>query len=309
MATDAIVTLERLRCIKESDGTGHSEPYMWPVLVSINTTNANVNVSSLALGNARIVIDQDIREGQIIVIPSSINTLRLRLNEAENVKLILSVVMWENDETPEAALKAGFQAYSGELKAAIIANLLALQAAQGNPQAEAAVRAIIEKRVKDKVEDAIKGALTTGQKIRIGLGTLNMDDVVGSDSESLGTVGTTARTQNFTLAFRNESGSESYEIMGNLAVRPVPVDPCQAQANAVRSAQATLDGLENQIRSLQEELQSAPPGQKPGILAMIREVRQELTPAKAALQRAKQALQTCRNQSSILPTINESAEV
>lgn len=309
MATDAIVTLERLRCIKESDGTGHSEPYMWPVLVTINTMNGNVLISDLALGNARILIDNDIRAGQVIVIPTSINTLRVRLDDPQNFTLILSVVLWENDETPEKALKAGFTAYSSALREAIVANLLALRDAQGDPVKEAAVRAIIEKQVNDAVESAIRGALTTGEKIRIGLGTLNMDDVVGSDTENLGSPGAVAMTKPFTLAFRNKSGSEEYEILGNLAVKPVVVDLCQAQVNGVRSAQAAIDDIRTEISDLQEQLRHASPQQKPGINKLIREQRALLPAANTALDQAKQALQVCRSQHSLQPVAQTSDDV
>lgn len=87
MASDAIVTLERLRCIHESDGSGHSEPYIWPVLVSINTTNGNVRIADLLLGNARIVIRNDTRAGETVAIPNSVNVLRVRLDEPQNFRL------------------------------------------------------------------------------------------------------------------------------------------------------------------------------------------------------------------------------
>ncbi len=295
MATDVLVTLDRLRCIHESDGTGHSEPYIWPVLIWIDTATGSVHVTDVSLGNARIVIDNDMRAGQTVIIPAPVNTLRLRINDTQRITLILSVVLWENDETPEKALEAGFRAYSSELQKAVEANLLTLRAAQGDPDAEKAVRDVIEKRVKDKVESSIKDALSTSQKLRIGLGTLNMDDVVGSDSESLGAVGQTASTKAFSLAFSNKSGSESYEILGNLDIKPVPVDLCQTQVNAVRAAQRAIDDINNRIHSLQEELQTASPLAKPQLIALIQQERQELAPATVVLQKAKQALQACRD--------------
>jgi len=296
MATDAIVTLERLRCIKESDGSGHSEPFIWPVLIWIDTSNGNVNMADLVLGNARVVIRNNMRAGETVDIPASVRTLRVRFaDNPQRFILILSVVLWENDETPEAAMRAGFKAFSSGLKEAVIANLLELRAAQGNPAAEAAVRAKIEKQVKEAVEEAIKGGLTTSQKLRVKLGTLNLDDVVGSDTESLGSVGQTASTRAFTLTFSNQSGSEQYEITGNLAGKPVPVEACQAEVNAVNGALATIENIRNQIRSLQEELRNAPGPQKAGIIAMIREQQAELPAATAVLEQARKALQVCRS--------------
>ena len=304
MQTDVIITLEQLHCIHESDDSGHSEPYLWPVLIWIDTTNGNVNTADLVLGNARIVIDYDMRAGQTVIIPASVNTLRVRLGDnPQRFTIILSVVLWEEDETPEKAMRAGFNAYSSELGEAIRANLLQLQAAQGSPEAEKAVKKIIEDRVKDKVKASIKGALTTSQKARVFLGTLDLDDVVGSDSESLGSVGQTAMTKPFTLAFSNPSGSESYEIRGNMATVPVLVDPCQAQVDAVRNAQAAVNDIKNAITALQEELQHAGGQNKPAIIAQIAEARQELSAADSVLQNAKRALQTCRQNSAQPPVI------
>jgi hypothetical protein len=44
MPTDVVVVLERLRCIREEDelGASHSEPYIWPVLLSIESTQFGV---------------------------------------------------------------------------------------------------------------------------------------------------------------------------------------------------------------------------------------------------------------------------
>ena len=131
MATDAIIILERLRCIRESDGSGHSEPYIWPVLVWIDddtlATPALVGVTSPALGNARVVIKEGIRAGQVADIPGSVGLLRVRLDDNQSVRqLILAVALWENDDTPERAMRDGYTAFSGELGLAIADNLLAL---------------------------------------------------------------------------------------------------------------------------------------------------------------------------------------
>lgn len=309
MATDAIVTLERLRCIRESDGTGHSEPFIWPALITINTTNGNVLSSPPVLGHARIVIDNDMRAGQIVVIPNTVNTLRVRLDDPQNFTIFLSVVLWENDETPDKAVKAGYLAYVSELRQAIIANLLALREAQNDPNKMKEVKAIIEKRVNKAVEAAIRGALTTSEKIRIKIGTLNLDDVVGSDTEDLGSPGVAAMTKPFALDFSNKSGSEKYQIEGTMTVRPVVVDLCQPQVNAVQAAQATIDTIRNQIRGLQDELRDAAPQMKPGIIKMIKELQQQLPAANKALDQAKQALQVCRSQHSNQPVAHVSDDV
>lgn len=112
MATDAIVILERLRCIRESDVAGGSEPYIWPALLWIDDSTLSepipVGVTAPALGNARVVIKNDMRAGQTADIPLSVGMLRVRFEDGLSIRrLILVVALWEEDETPEAARVPG----------------------------------------------------------------------------------------------------------------------------------------------------------------------------------------------------------
>ena len=77
MATDAVVVLERLRCIRESDGgTGHSEPYIWPTLLWIDdatlTTPDLVGVAAPGRDSARVVVKGDMRPGETADFPTSV---------------------------------------------------------------------------------------------------------------------------------------------------------------------------------------------------------------------------------------------
>ena len=206
MATDAILSLNSLHCIRESDGTGNSEPYIWPVLMWIDdntlVTPALVGVTAPAIGSARVVIKSDMRANQTADIPGSAGVLRVRLEDNLNVRrLILTVALWEEDETPEAAMRAGFQAFSSELRAAVADNLFALNEADG---AELdAIIATIKKRVSDRVKSAIEDGLTAGEKIRVFIGTLNLDDIIDSAFRNFSDLVTTPFTLNFGI---NPSG-------------------------------------------------------------------------------------------------------
>ena len=79
------------------------------------------------LGNARVVIKEGMRAGQVADIPGSVGLLRVRLDDNQSVRqLILAVALWENDDTPERAMRDGYTAFSGELGLAIADNPLAL---------------------------------------------------------------------------------------------------------------------------------------------------------------------------------------
>ncbi|MDZ4342293.1 MAG: hypothetical protein U1E51_07625 [Candidatus Binatia bacterium] len=294
MATDAIITLERLRCIRESDGTGHSEPYIWPALLWIDdntlATPLLVGVTAPVLGNARVVIKNDMRAGQTADIPTSVGVLRVRFEDGLTIRrLILAVALWEEDETPEAAMRAGFQAFSSELRAAVADNLFALS--QASEEETDAIIETIKTRVSDRVRSAIENGLTGWQKARVFIGTLNLDDIIDSAFRSFPDLLSTP----IALAFRAGS-SNDYEIQGNLQVRPVRVDRCQAQVNAVKAAQSVVDGVDQEIRQLQTELQHASPGEKPFIISEIKRIREEdLADAMAALDNARVALSICRS--------------
>src|SRR5215211_509239 len=103
MTTEWVVVLERLRCVRESDGSGHSEPYIWPVLLWIDditiATQERVGVRTPTLGNARHVIKNDMRAGATADIPSSVGILRIRFEDGLTIRrLILAVALWEEDE-------------------------------------------------------------------------------------------------------------------------------------------------------------------------------------------------------------------
>jgi hypothetical protein len=78
------------------------------------------------------------------------------------------------------------------------------------------------------------------------------------------------------------------------------VDRCAAFVTRVREAQAAVDGIENEIRSLQAQLRGqTEPGEprlpKAFIIAEIKRIREEeLPPAEAALEEARRALAFCR---------------
>lgn len=302
MATDAIITLERLRCIRESDGTGHSEPYIWPALLWIdNNTLATpelVGVTDPAIGNARVVIKSDMRAGETADIPSSVRVLRVRFEDGLSIRrLILAVVLWEEDETPEAAMRAGFQAFSSELRAAIADNLVALN--QANEEEEKAIIATIKTRIRDQVRSAIKNGLTASEKARVALGTLNLDDIINSDFKNIPDL----RATPITLTFRAGEAADDYEIQGNLQVLPVVVDLCQAQVNVVKAAQSAVDAIDARIRQLEDELQHASTAEKPFIISEIRRLGEERHVAMAAFEDARRVLQTCRESTTIHPVL------
>ena len=214
------------------------------------------------------------RAGETADIPISVGMLRLRFEDGLNLRRLIFVVgLWEEDETPEAAMSAGFLAFYSELRAAIADNLVALFAAEqaGDEEQKKSIIASIKTRVRDRVQSAIENALTPWQKVRVFLGTLDLDDIIDS---AFGDFAEHPVPTPIALSF-TDGPSNLYSIQGNLQVLPVRVDRCQAQVDAVKQAQIAVDGVDNEIKELQEELKHAGPSEKPGILAQIKQLREE----------------------------------
>jgi Tachylectin len=84
-----------------------------------------------------------------------------------------------------------------------------------------------------------------------------------------------------------------YEIDCTLQVTPVTADPCAAQKNAVSADQAAVQNIKDQITALQQEAEAAIGPQKLFLLKQIRDLKKNLGPAQAVLDRANQALASC----------------
>ena len=306
MATDAIFVLERLRCFRESDGTGHSEPYIWPVLVVVDDHSLalpeQVRVIAPSPAAARVVVKDDMRAGHVADIPSHVGTIRTRVDDDLDVlRMILVVAVLEEDETPSAAVKAGFNAFTAAIGVAIGSRLQELNNA--SPEEMQVLLKVITAEVQGKVETATHNALSASQKVRVFLGTLNLDDVIGTAFRSFNA----AEAQSFVLVQTSGAPSFSnvYAIDARLDVMPVRVDLCQTSVNQLRDAQATVDLLLGEIRALQAQLQGHGGAgdvtlSKTAILRAIRRLRdEELPPAEAALEAARAALNACRTRSAL----------
>lgn len=309
MVTQAIVVLETLHCIRESDlaGTSHSEPYIWPFLGIITSNSFETTPTAAIISDSRNVIKSEMRAGDISPIPYPLNTLIANFQDDQtNRQLILVVGLWEQDDTPVSAVQAGYQAFLDELQAAIGSNLLTLSQAD-----DATQKTIIEKiktSVYNKVYSAEEGKLSAWEKTKVYLGWLNLDDFMGSDFKRFPDLTPTS----FTLSLKGfagdliiqNSGSPNqtatnppveYEINGSLRIQPVVVNVCQTQIDAVNAAQAALTGLQDQIQSLQLQLQHATPQEKSGIIAEIKQINTvQIPPAQTTLDNAKAALEKCK---------------
>lgn len=301
MARDAIVFFNTLTCNTERDASGGSEPYFWPALVLIDDVTIGtpdlVRVITPPSFRAREQIASGMRAGETATIPGSIRRLQLRLEDGLTIQnLILLVALFEEDETPEKAVEAGFRAYGPALQSILGSRIFELNAArQADDQAEFdRIIGEITAAVETEVRDAVRGALSASEKIRIFLGTLNLDDSMGSAREFYDPI----QPDSFTLSFqelRDDNVIQDYDLSGVLEVRPVAVETCPDEVAAVEAAKKKVAATEGMIELAQQELKSAPPSHKPFWVAEIRRLKMEDLPeAEAELDAAKRALAECR---------------
>jgi hypothetical protein len=235
MATTATITLERLRCIRESEGG--SEPYIWPVLLWIDNktldTDEDVGITtSLLLGNARVVLKSGMRAGETAPIPFPLGNLGVGFEDDDPMRLLMLIVgLLENDETPEIAMWEGCKAFLSALPDAIADKL---------PELYRDIRTRDEVGLKQTIEDikehvggsavrATFNALTPEQKISWFFGALNLDDIVGAGYIFSGLVGTT-----FSLSISADDQKQTptmsatqHGLLGRMC--PQVLSPCLAR--------------------------------------------------------------------------------
>jgi hypothetical protein len=322
MPTEAIINLEQLRCITLKDFETRVEPYIWSALIKIdnNTINAPggrfVDVIIPVEANAQVKIKDSMRAGETAPIPDSVRRLFARFEDGStNRQLILIVTLLEMDETPKHAMRAGFRAYGAELRAAFKEEFRNLFIAANDEEEQKIVIERIKKRVAKKVRSAIENDLSLAEKVKANF--QDQDDNIGTavakfskdplapspiilDFEAKNTI---------TVGFNPPQKIETlvrYSIRGRLQVQPVRIDPCKRQVDAVTGAQSAVNSINQEIKILQAELNgkfppNEPPRPKSFIIKEIKRIRdEELPPAMAALRTAREALNACRQQQSLV---------
>ena len=305
MTTQAVVTLERLRCVRESDtsGSSHSEPYVWPALGVIRDYSFEITPQFALLSDSRSIVKNEMRAGDVAPIPYPGNTLKANFDDSlTRRELILFAALWEEDSSPASAVQAGYQAYLDELQVAVGSNLIALNNADEDGQK--AIIEVIKQQVYAKVYAAEEGELSSWEKTKVYFGWLNLDDFMGvaySRFETLAATTFSLTINGFAGDLVNSSNPPiEYEIEGSVTVETTENDPCQGSLDAVSDAESAIDGLQAMVLLLQKQLQQAPPPQKAAIVAEIRYLNEVRIPdALARLARARRALELCR----ILPPV------
>jgi hypothetical protein len=226
-------------------------------------------------------------------VPASAGTTGVQLADGEVLRSALAVIsLLENDETPQHVVVAAYDSYVRELPAAVARHLLELSSdvQETRDDAKAAVRAEVSAAVKS----AGAGEMTAWEKFKVGIGSLNLDDQVGSAFDD------TTTTKPIALDFVETSGTGSsarttqdWHLAGTLTV-DTRIDLCAGQVRAVTAATVQRDQLRDQLRALNTAFAQGSPSERAAIRLEIAEVRGLLSQAEADLASARAALAACR---------------
>ena len=287
--------LDNLQCRVQGDASGGSEPYLWPVLmwVTDQTIGTPTPVRANHPNTPRTVLAQNVTAGTGLAVPSAAGTVRTQLDAGDTLRKAIAVVsLLENDETPDHVVVAAYNRYVEALPDAVAAHLLDL--ASDDDEVVAAATAAVREEVSSAVHSAGSDEMTWWEKVKVGVGSLNLDDEIGAEFAS------TTTTKNLGLTFQQSVtiGSQTvltqdWRLTGALMVDH-RIDLCAAQVLAVNQAKVQRDSVLDQLRALQTQWAQASASEKPGIQLDIDDAREVLAAAEAALDAAEAALAACR---------------
>ena len=199
MSTDATINLQDLQCLRQDRGSDGSDPYIWPALVSIDSS-LRVNVLT-PYNESRVIIQSGMTNGQTAAIPAIVGAQTTRLEgDLTANHLILVVALWERRDTPDNVVSAGYSAFSDSLGTGIRANLLGL--GSSDPATQQAAIDAVKTTVKNGVTDAISNSLTWYQKAEIAAGVMHLDDLIDNSSTAFSSL----TPQTFAVSFGGSIG-------------------------------------------------------------------------------------------------------
>lgn len=311
------IALDRLHCHIQTDPGGTSEPYLWTSFFK-----GDIETAPLPPGSRLATFTHhessagpeffpgNVQAGDDISVPSAMgqHTFVVDPGELGVAAVGLLVTLLEHDATPEKALRAGHEAFAETVDAELNSFVDSIFPNLRDPTDEEVED--IAKRIQKESIEAIRDELTWYQEL-FG----KHDDFFGhahqlwrlSDIESIAAKTPPEEsvppkrihhekhvfdpaTQE-TIVLVNE-----YELFGRVRVErisPLP-DHCQDELAVYEAAAKRLKDIDQAIATTQEELSTAPPSEKPGLIAEIKRLQEERAEALEAVGLAREAYEKCR---------------
>ncbi len=211
MSFNAILTLERLVCLAESDhrNTSHSEPYIWPYLFVVSGDGLMSTPTVAEASQSRRILRSEMKANEAVQLPpNGNNRFTVQFDDGPFNRMLLVVALLEADELPTDSAQAGYQTFLTQLDLQLRQNFQRLFSADEAERAD--IVKDIKNAVSGKVYDAIRGSLSFSEKAAVWWGSLNPDDFIAADHWYIERI---IPTQ-YTLGFRGVSGDEtSFDVL------------------------------------------------------------------------------------------------
>jgi hypothetical protein len=293
--------LTELRCIRQSEGSDGSEPYLWVTYFAFGAQQLPFQDGPMATITPaydafRTEFADNVEAGDVLVVPPFLAEASFDMDLDTRPKLVgcLAVLM-EEDETPQSSIVLGRIAYSKEIDAQLNAllerRILAGDVSDISDEEIEAIRVA----VKAKVEEAVM----SNQPI---WSVFTQDDNVGFTHRSfLNSIDPETDPEIVFQYFdfpeiKSDDSSNRFVLSGALSIGPVPSDPvdlCASQRAALNAKKEEVASLQARVTLLQNELHHATPQQKPAIIDEIEATQELVAQAEAEVPPLQAALDAC----------------
>mgnify|MGYP001594798724 CR=1 FL=1 len=300
----ATFQLHQLRCIKESDAKGGSEPYLWVTYFHVDSRTLGqpepMKTYTPQFTRFRQEFPDNVADGQVMDIPPTLRQFSAVIDPEDNLFALAGcvAVLLEEDETPQSAIENGQRAYAVEIHKQLNDLIKKrIPTLDSSPVKEEEIK-IIKDAVQSKAKSAVKSSLTLRQKL-FG----NQDDFLAfAHVAFVGKDELVTKNFDFPELFNGdtpEKSSNRFVLSGSLTVGPVPppppADPCADEKAALQKKKDEIKGFQLMRESLQKQLQTAGPAQKPGIIQQIKATADKITQLEAELPGLEAAVKACEN--------------
>ncbi len=308
----ATIEVPSLHCTEQYDEHGNSEPYLWFAyffgdITSLIEEDDPISVFVPDVPDVRALFPE-VGDNQDIDIPPELGVFQVNLEDGglDIAMLGVLVVLLEEDDTPDDAIAAGYNAFRTAVHREL--NKFVKENGLSEPTEEQI------KKIVDAVRSSARDAVASELGFWEGLCD-NQDDTIGfSRTMFFGKTLTepSAPVNVFELpaidadAFRLKVtwpaqfelvkvGHHHYEfVRPQLKLQRVE-GVCRAQVDLVKDAGYRLKALRDRVNKLKTQLAKAETSKKPEIRKRIEDVRRNQIPqARTAYDAALRALRDCR---------------
>jgi hypothetical protein len=183
MENTITITLNTLHCNREGQGSGGSSPYLWPAMLWVNKDTATVGVLGILEDDSHTILKRGMKPGDTVDVPSNVGMiLRPFDDDLSNHVIIVTVALWQDNESPGYAVKAGYRSFLTSLRDGIASHLLQLNS--GDPATVDQAETDIKTAVTEGVTKGISDSLSTTDKIKIATGIMTLDSPIDSATTS-----------------------------------------------------------------------------------------------------------------------------